>query len=88
LWNELLLHHAYPFFEVAVVGSDARKLVMALNQNYLPNALVVGSTGKSDFPLFKDRYFEDGTFIYVCQETTCKLPVTTVEKAIAQINNF
>ncbi|MGB5371804.1 MAG: thioredoxin domain-containing protein [Flavobacteriaceae bacterium] len=88
LWNELLLHHTYPYFEVAVVGNDARKLVKALNQNYLPNALVVGSTVKSDFPLFKDRYFEDGTFIYVCQETTCKLPVTTVEKAIVQIKNF
>jgi hypothetical protein len=88
LWNELLLHHAYPYFEVAVVGKEARTLVKALNQNYLPNALVVGSATESDFPLFKDRYFEDGTFIYVCRETTCKLPVRTVEKAIIQIKNF
>jgi uncharacterized protein YyaL (SSP411 family) len=88
LWNELLLHHAYPYFEVAVVGSEARTLVKALNQNYLPNTLVIGSTTESDFPLFKDRYFDDGTFIYVCRETTCKLPVTTVQQAIAQIKNF
>ncbi len=87
-WNELLLHHAFPYFEVAVVGSDAGKLVKALNQNYLPNALVVGSATKSEFPLFKDRYFDDATFIYVCRETTCKLPVTTVEKAMVQIKNF
>jgi uncharacterized protein YyaL (SSP411 family) len=88
LWDELLLHHAYPYYEVAVVGSDARKLVKALNKNYLPNTLVVGSMVKSDLALFKDRYFEDGTFIYVCRETTCKLPVTTVEQAMAQIKSF
>ncbi|MDT7830414.1 thioredoxin domain-containing protein [Pricia sp. S334] len=87
-WNALLLHTAYPYYEVAVVGKKAGPLVADLLRNYVPNTLVIGSTAESDLPLFKDRYFDDGTFIYVCRNTTCKLPVETVERALAQLKNF
>lgn len=87
-WNSLLLETAYPFYEVAVVGKNASPLIKSLHQNYVPNTLVVGSTSESDLPLFEDRYFNDGTFIYVCKNTTCKLPVETVESALKQLENF
>ncbi len=87
-WNALLLNTAYPYYEIAVVGKNAEPLLKELNQNYVPNTLVVGSTSESSLPLFEDRYFDDGTFIYVCKNTTCKLPVETVEKALEQLKNF
>ncbi|WP_373519123.1 thioredoxin domain-containing protein [Pricia sp.] len=87
-WNALLLHTAYPYYEIAVVGKNALPLLKDLHQNYVPNTLVVGTTSESDLPLFEDRYFDDGTFIYVCKNTTCKLPVETVEKALGQVRNF
>ncbi len=87
-WNALLLNTAYPYYEIAVVGKNAEPLLKDLHQNYVPNTLVVGSTSESDLPLFEDRYFEDGTFIYVCKNTTCKLPVETVKKALEQVGNF
>ncbi|WP_252729846.1 thioredoxin domain-containing protein [Zobellia uliginosa] len=87
-WNALLLNNTYPYFEIAVVGKDADILIQALNKIQLPNALVVGSKIKSDAPLFKDRYVDEGTFIYVCQNTTCKLPVKTVNEALNQLKNF
>ncbi|WP_246560776.1 thioredoxin domain-containing protein [Zobellia russellii] len=87
-WNALLLNNTYPYFEIAVVGKDAPVLVKALNEIPLANALVVGSKSESSSPLFKDRYVADGTFIYVCQNTTCKLPVKTVNEALGQIRNF
>ncbi|WP_276167437.1 thioredoxin domain-containing protein [Zobellia alginiliquefaciens] len=87
-WNALLLNNVYPYFEIAVVGNDANILVNALNKMHLTNALVVGSTVENDAPLFKDRYETNGTFIYVCQNTTCKLPVKTVSEALRQMNNF
>lgn len=87
-WNSLLLHTAYPYYEIAVVGKNAAPLVKSLNGNYVPNTLVVGSTSESKLPLFEDRYFDDGTFIYVCKNTTCKLPVETVEGALKQLKNF
>lgn len=87
-WNSLLLNTSYPYYEIAVVGKNAESLIKELNQNYVPNTLVVGSTSESSLPLFEDRYFDDGTFIYVCKNTTCKLPVETVEKALEQLKDF
>ncbi len=87
-WNTLLLHNTYPFYEIAVVGKSALPLVNNLNQKPIPNTLIVGSLSKSDLPLFKDRYKEDSTFIYVCQNSTCKLPVKTVDEAMVQLRDF
>jgi len=87
-WNSLLLNHAYPYFEIAVVGKQAKTLVRSLGENYIPNALIVGSDSENDMPLFKDRYEADDTYIYVCQNTTCKLPVKTVKEALVQIDTF
>ncbi len=87
-WSSLLLHVTHPYFEIAVVGKDAEKLMAELRAKHLPNALIVGSTTASEAPLFKDRYFEDTTYIYVCQNSTCKLPVKTVDEALVQLRNF
>ena len=87
-WNALLLKTAFPFYEIAVVGKNAKSLIAELGSHHLPNALVVGSLEESNLPLFEDRYFDDGTFIYVCRDATCKLPVDTVEKALKQLENF
>ncbi|NHF59556.1 thioredoxin domain-containing protein [Flavobacteriaceae bacterium TP-CH-4] len=87
-WAKLLMHHTAPFYEVAVVGRDAGELVAQLNKTHLPNTLVVATTVESELPLFKGRYAEEGTYIFVCQDTSCKLPVDTAEKAIGQIRNF
>ena len=87
-WNSLLLKSALPFYEIAVVGDDAKQLLSELQQQNLPNTLIVGSNLSSEMPLFKGRYADDGTFIYVCQDHTCKLPVATTQEALEQLNNF
>ncbi|WP_149302807.1 thioredoxin domain-containing protein [Pareuzebyella sediminis] len=87
-WNALYLNIAYPFFEVAVVGNNAFPFVKDLHQKHLPNTLVVGTETESNLPLFEDRYDDDATYVYVCQNTTCKLPVRTVEEAMRQLQNF
>ncbi len=87
-WNKLLLHNTYPYFEIAVVGKNSEPLAKDLNAKHIPNALVLSSKVESGLPLFKGRYVEDGTYIYVCQNSTCKLPVETVEAAMGQMANF
>jgi len=87
-WNALMLNNIYPYFEIAVVGKNANTLTKALGEIHLPNALVVGSISDSNLPLFENRYVDDDTYIYVCQNTTCKLPVETVEAALEQVRDF
>ncbi len=81
-WDLLLLNSVYPFYEVAIVGKDAGEMIKDFNTKYIPNVLIVGSKTKNDIPLVKNRFVDGETYIYVCQEGKCKLPVKTVNAAI------
>ena len=87
-WSHLLLKVSHPFYEIAVVGEESQRNVKALNQKHLPNTLIVGSLKESELPLLKDRFVENETYIYVCQDRVCKLPVTSVDEALEQLKNF
>lgn len=80
-WGRLFLLQAFPFYEVAVTGGSANKLVKTILKDYQPNILVAGSTGPSDLPLFRDRVQEDKTLIFVCRDQSCRLPVDDPEDA-------
>ncbi len=88
MWSSLLLEHAYPFYEIVGVGANAEELLNAMHTEYIPNALWAGSSDKSDLPLFEDRYVEGETYLYVCYNNTCKLPVKTVTEALQQLQDF
>lgn len=81
-WFDLMLNYALPYYEVAIVGADAKQKITELNKTYLPNKLIAASTAENNMPLLENRYNPDDTFIYVCVNKACKLPVTEVSKAI------
>lgn len=86
-WFDLMLNFTNNYYEVAVVGKDAKEKIAALNEHYLPNKLIVGSLEENELPLLKNRYVEDKTLIYVCVNKACKLPVSEVDKALTFIQN-
>ncbi|MEL6811129.1 MAG: thioredoxin domain-containing protein [Bacteroidota bacterium] len=81
-WLDLLSHYQSKYFEIVVVGENALEKVNELNQSYIPGKLVAGSTKPGNMPLLKGRYLEGKTFIYVCVNNTCKLPVTETTMAL------
>jgi len=81
-WLDLMLNVQGNFYEVVIVGSNASEKIKELNNFYIPNKLLAGSTTKSMAPLLEGRYVEGETFIYVCVNNTCKLPVMEVEEAL------
>ncbi|MFS4491368.1 thioredoxin domain-containing protein [Maribacter sp. 2308TA10-17] len=87
-WSHLLLKVSHPFYEIAVVGEDAQSKVEALQNKHIPNTIIIGSQDDSELPLFEDRFQAGETYIYVCQDRVCKLPVNTVGDAIKQLENF
>ncbi len=84
-WLNLYLNLSEPFYEVAIVGNNAKNKVAALNNIYIPNKIIAGSAQKSDLPLLKNRYINNETFIYTCVDGACKLPVKNVSDAINEI---
>lgn len=81
-WLDLMLNYTNSYYEVAIVGKDAKQKVKELNQTYLPNKLVAGSVSENNMPLLKNRYNPNNTIIYVCVNKACKLPVEDVEQSI------
>lgn len=84
-WLDLKLNYTQKYYEVAIVGKDAKNKISELNKTYLPNKLLIGSTSENNLPLLKNRYVDDNTLIYVCVNKACKLPVTEVNDAISLI---
>jgi len=84
-WLNLYTNYLGEFYEVAVVGENARAKLAKLNALYIPNKLIAGSTKISNLPLLEDRYNNDKTLIYICVDSTCKLPVSNSNSAIKQM---
>ena len=55
-WLILFSNYLSDFYEVAIVGEDAVRKQKELNQHYIPNILMVGSSGASELPLLKHKF--------------------------------
>ena len=84
-WLNLYLNYLGEFYEVAISGENAISILKELDQNYIPNKLIVGSKKDSNLPLLENKYTKDQTTIYVCIDGACKLPVTETSKALKQL---
>lgn len=85
-WLDLYLNYSNPYYEVAISGENAKKQLKEIDTTYLPNILIAGAIKDSKLPIMENRFSPNKTFIYVCVDGTCKLPVQEVNKAIKLIN--
>jgi uncharacterized protein YyaL (SSP411 family) len=84
-WLGLYANYLGDYYEIAVVGPEAKQRISEINRQYIPNKLIVGSEKESSLPLLEYKYSENETTIYVCIDGACKLPVTDSEEALEQI---
>jgi hypothetical protein len=84
-WAQLMDWFIDTPYEVAIVGENATMVREELQQHYLPNVLVLGAEQNSELTLLQDKFKATETWIYVCQNKTCGLPVKTVGEALRQI---
>ena len=84
-WLHLMTNFTKPFYEVAVVGLNAKSVIEKIDANYLPNILISASNKESELPLLSNKFIPGETYIYVCIDGTCKLPVLDIDKAILSI---
>jgi len=85
VWANNILNRVESFYEIAVIGSDSDSKTKLISEQLLPNVILVQSNSESNIPLFMDRFFEDETYIYVCQNKTCQRPETSIKYALEQI---
>jgi len=84
-WTMLLLDEVFGVYEAAITGDNAETLRKELEQNYIPNKIMLGGT-KGTLPLLADK-FDGNSRIYICKNKTCSLPADNTADALKQINN-
>jgi hypothetical protein len=79
-WASAMLFETYPAVEIAVVGHNAEKKALALQQVFLPNKVVAAASGPTaSWPLLAGKEGAEDALIYVCRDYACQQPVTTLE---------
>ena len=85
-WMDLMMNFTNPYYEVAVTGANAKQKAFEFNKKYIPNKLISGSITSSNLPLLKNRFEEESTLFFICQNSVCKLPTEDIYKAQTLIN--
>jgi uncharacterized protein YyaL (SSP411 family) len=84
-WTLLLLDEVFGTYEVAITGDNAEQMRAEMEQNYIPNKIILGGN-KRTLPLLAGK-FENNSRIFVCRNKTCGLPANNLADALKQINN-
>jgi len=83
-WAMLLLEEVFGTYEVAITGDDNESIRAGIENNYIPNKIILGGK-KGSLPLLQDKFGKE-TQIFICKDKTCGLPVYNITDALKQIN--
>lgn len=86
-WGLLEIGFVSPPYEVGIVGQNYNEMRHKMDTHYFPNVLLSGGSIEGSLTLLENKLVPGQTTIYVCQNKSCKRPVTEVEKAIEQIHS-
>ncbi len=81
-WCQLYLDKVKTPYEIAILGDNFEEKRASIASHYLGNSILMGGNTEGNLALLKDKLIEKETRIYVCQNKTCKFPVTEVDKAL------
>lgn len=84
-WIQVLGWMEQGFYQVIITGKNTREVYRQCVASYIPNAIIIELNAASTIPLLSDKMIHEETAIYVCNDYTCSLPVTTAEAALKQL---
>ncbi|MEL6697337.1 MAG: thioredoxin domain-containing protein [Bacteroidota bacterium] len=84
-YGSVLLHYVYPPYEVAIVGDNYEELRKEMDLKFIPRMFLLGGKEEGKLELLQQKKVPGETYIYVCQDKACKLPVKKVADALKQI---
>lgn len=85
-WANLMMNFTSPFIQTVISGKDAEAKRKNIASHYLPNVLLAGSVSNtSELPILSNRFVANKTYIYVCENKTCKLPVESASEALKML---
>jgi uncharacterized protein YyaL (SSP411 family) len=86
-WLNVLLHFSEHNKELAICGIKALEYLEKLYKNYLPNMIIAGNVSVSKLPFLENRFSDEETLFYLCQNKTCDIPTYDFKKIIKEITS-
>ncbi|PIF06373.1 MAG: thioredoxin domain-containing protein [Draconibacterium sp.] len=80
-WGSLMLKWLWPFYEMVFCGAEAQKLFRVMQNQFHPDVIWAVAEKPGKLPLFESRFVKGENLIYVCENSSCQLPVQTVKEA-------
>ena len=84
-WLNVVLDFSEQNKELAICGVNAMEYLVKINKNYLPNVVIAGSLFDGTLPFLENRFTENETLFYLCQNKTCKFPSSNFEEIYMEI---
>jgi uncharacterized protein YyaL (SSP411 family) len=81
-WLNVFMNYSEQNKELGICGEKTLEYITKINQHYFPNIVIAGTKFATSLPFLKDRFVENETLFYVCQNQTCLLPITNFEEVM------
>jgi len=85
-WLHVFLNFSTQNKELAICGNEAISFIKKINQSYNPNIVLAGTQKLSTLPFLQDRFSENETLFYLCQNRTCQMPIHDFQEIIKQLS--
>ncbi|UPQ80092.1 thioredoxin domain-containing protein [Flavobacterium azooxidireducens] len=86
-WLMAALHFSEYQKELAICGKESLIHLKDINQNYFPSVVLSGSEKKSDLPFLQNRFVENETLFYLCQNKMCLAPKNNISAIYKDLNH-
>jgi uncharacterized protein YyaL (SSP411 family) len=73
-WLNVFLNFSEENKELAICSNEALKFAQEINKSYHPNIILAGTQKPSNLPFLQERFSENETLFYLCQNKTCQMP--------------
>lgn len=75
--------------EITVTGCDVKKWLLAIKKIFFPNKILQASlTPENKYPLLKDKFKNEETIGYICENYVCKQPEYQLKNFIVLIQHI
>ncbi|RXR34022.1 thioredoxin domain-containing protein [Flavobacterium piscinae] len=85
-WLMAALHFSDYQKELAICGKESLFHLKKINQTYFPSLILSGSEKKSDLPFLQNRFTENETLFYLCQNKMCLAPKNRISEVYKDLN--
>lgn len=85
-WGALLVKMNSNPREIVIAGPNAKDYYQEIKKQNPYNVIYAVAEQYTSLPIFEGRFVENRTLIYVCENGSCQLPVSTTEEALEQLS--